>query len=356
MGWKGTMRSLAAANRRMAKEADRHMRAMQKEAEIAEAESVFEQYEDYIKKITTLHQDCLTPLVRWTDISKSEAPAAPVYDRKQVEEAKRDLEQHRPSFWVRLLSMRDLKLEKLERLLKNAEDRDKSAHDFKMEEYRKTLEQWKSDKDLADKVLNGDLGAMTVALSRFINWNDISGIGTKISYEVVDPDTVLVTLNVHGDDIVPNEKYSLTRTGKLVTKDMPQVQFNEIYQDYVCSVVLRVADEIFHVLNVDRVIVDAVDNCLDFSTGRKAEKPILSVVIPWDTLIGLNVFDLDPSDSMRNFIHNMNFKKTSGFSPVESLTQKYQESERFLARRSDEDNILMIKPSKSSMQGAVQMN
>ena len=35
--------------------------------------------------------------------------------------------------------------------------------------------------------------------------------------------------------------------------------------------------------------------------------------------IVLNLETIDPSDSMRNFVHNMNFSKTKGFSVIEKV-------------------------------------
>lgn len=49
------------------------------------------------------------------------------------------------------------------------------------------------------------------------------------------------------------------------------------------------------------------------------ELPIVSVAISRRTLNSLNMDSIDPSDSMQNFVHNMKFKKSSGFEPVEQL-------------------------------------
>ncbi len=43
------------------------------------------------------------------------------------------------------------------------------------------------------------------------------------------------------------------------------------------------------------------------------EQPILSVAIPRNTIDGLNLDTIDPSDSMGNFVQNMDFNKTTGF-------------------------------------------
>lgn len=57
------------------------------------------------------------------------------------------------------------------------------------------------------------------------------------------------------------------------------------------------------------------------------EQPVLSVAFSRSTIDTLNVEAIDPSDAMKNFVHNMTFKKTAGFSPVSAL-----ESGRFATR------------------------
>ena len=100
---------------------------------------------------------------------------------------------------------------------------------------------------------------------------------------------------------------------------MPKSRFYELYQDYVCGCVLRVARELFALLPIEMVIVTAVGNLLNTQTGHLEEQPILSVAIPRKTLVELNFGALDPSDSMNKFVHQMDFKKTKGFSAVESI-------------------------------------
>ena len=58
--------------------------------------------------------------------------------------------------------------------------------------------------------------------------------------------------------------------------------------------------------------------CLHYSGAYK--KIILSVKIMPETIQRLNLDMIDPSDSMRNFVHNMNFKKTSGFNEVDRVS------------------------------------
>jgi hypothetical protein len=63
---------------------------------------------------------------------------------------------------------------------------------------------------------------------------------------------------------------------------------------------------------VHGVVVTAEDELLDAATGHVGPQPILSVAISRSTLDRLNFERIDPSDSLANFPHNMDFKKTKG--------------------------------------------
>ncbi len=77
-----------------------------------------------------------------------------------------------------------------------------------------------------------------------------------------------------------------------------------------------IARDMFAILPVQNVIVHAVDNVLNTSTGHNEDITILSVNYDRIKLNKLNFATIDPSNSMQNFIHNMKFLKTSGFKSV----------------------------------------
>ena len=101
---------------------------------------------------------------------------------------------------------------------------------------------------------------------------------------------------------------------------LPTSRFNEIYQDYVCSCILRISKEVFQLLPViEKVKINAKGSIMNSSTGNFEEKTIVSVNINKQKLNELNFDLLDPSDSMANFNCNMSFSKNEGFKPVEEL-------------------------------------
>jgi hypothetical protein len=79
---------------------------------------------------------------------------------------------------------------------------------------------------------------------------------------------------------------------------------------------LRIAREICALLPIDGFIITAEDEILNSATGKIDPQPILSVYVRRATLQSLNFERVDPSDAMKNFVHNMDFKKTQGFKPV----------------------------------------
>lgn len=65
---------------------------------------------------------------------------------------------------------------------------------------------------------------------------------------------------------------------------------------------------------------------LDTKTGHMKNMTILSVYIPKQTLDTLNFDNIDPSDSMKNFVHKMDFKKGKVLNLWQALsTSEYSE-------------------------------
>jgi hypothetical protein len=129
-----------------------------------------------------------------------------------------------------------------------------------------------------------------------------------------------VDFYVRSDDVIPKTTKRLLRKGLEIGEDfIPTSRFNEIYQDYVCSCILRIGKEIFALLPVHEVLVNAMARLLNTSTGMHEEQIIVSVLIENEILKKLNFDLLDPSDSISNFKNNMNFKKLEGFYPVSEL-------------------------------------
>ena len=179
--------------------------------------------------------------------------------------------------------------------------------------------EWKDVRDIALRMLNGDHQAKLDAIEAFDSFSEISHLGSSTQIVVHENGVLEAKLAIHASKVIPTNMKSLLKSGKLSAKSMPIGRFNELYQDYVCSCVLRVGRELMAVLTDEIVIVTALDDMLNSATGHMEERPILSVAFSRSTVDGLSLDTLDPSDSMRNFVHTMSFKKGFGFSPVSAL-------------------------------------
>ena len=199
---------------------------------------------------------------------------------------------------------------------------DDREHEAARAEHEKDFADWQRMRSLARRVLAGEAKAYSEAVSEFSSLSEIANLGSSISVTVHAAKFIECALKVNGRDSIPAEVKSLTAAGKLSVKAMPKARFHEIYQDYVCGCVLRLAREMLALLPVETVLVTATVDGKDSRTGRAAELPVLSVAIPRAIVARLDFERLDPSDSLENFLHRgdvMASRKSGEFVPIVPL-------------------------------------
>lgn len=311
MGWKGTLRSVGAAIRASQREEQRRKRALEKRQkdiakmqELEQAAYEVDVYENHIALLLSVHKECSEP-IDWVAMLKSPRPDKPVNEQR-----------HEKNFAPGLFT-RSLGLE--QRRKTKAIEKGKKAFQEALEKWNIEHADWKESKELAER-LSSDPQSMIEVIEKLDPFSDISELGSSLSFQAIDFGVIEVTLHVHGEDVVPKERKSLLQSGKLSVKSMPKGGFNELYQDYVCSCILRAANELIAILPIKMVIVHAMDKLLSTQTGHLEDTCILSVAVARETIESLNMQMIDPSDSMKNFVHNMSFKKTKGFEPVDKIS------------------------------------
>lgn len=280
----------------------------QKMAALEQARYEVEVFENRIDVLTSVHKEC-GPVWDWETIARSTPPFAfgsEVGPREALATAA--LQAYTPGFFDKLFRRVEKKRAGLEADIETARLQD-----------QKEYEDWKELYDTAGKIVQGDVQTYIDVINTLSPFEDIAALGSTFEIKV-RKDRAEVTLKVHSHDVLPAESKSLTKTGKLSTKPMPKTRYFELYQDYVCSCVLRFAREMFALLPLENVYVHAVGDNLNSATGQEEETTILSVQFPRATLESLNFDYIDCSDSMSNFVHNMKFKKTKGFEPVQQLS------------------------------------
>jgi len=209
---------------------------------------------------------------------------------------------------------------KMEVEIASGRSRDEALFRDDCARYEQENKQWAEQKEFADRVLEGDLTAYVEVIKELNPFSEISDLGSGVRFAISSPQTVEADVSMRGESAVPKDSKILLKSGKLSIKPMPKGEFYRLYQDYVCSCALRVARELFAILPIELVVVSALENLVDGTTGHLKEQPILSALVSRRTLEAMNLDLIDPSDSMKNFVHQMSFKPTSGFRPVERVS------------------------------------
>jgi hypothetical protein len=325
MGWKGTIRSINAASRKYEREAQRRRRELERQQkqlekmqEIERAAYEVNVYENYIDLLISVHKEC-GDVWNWREIKSSEPPMKPEKSHKNEDLAQAKLDHFRAGFFDKILKRVDSKRDTLTQDLDQAIKKDEEENQENLQAYGQEYADWVTLHELSDRIVLGDIKAYLDAIKQADPFKDISELGSTIEFKPIDSSLLEASIYVNSEDVVPSDIKSQLKSGKLSVKKMPKGKYYELYQDYICSCVLRVAREIFALLPIEMVIVNCIGNLLNGQTGHMEEKAILSVAIPQKTLEGFNFEMLDPSDSMNNFVHRMTFKKTTGFYAIEPL-------------------------------------
>ena len=325
MGWRGTIRTLSAMARaaerdarRRARDQARHFAEMEKIEEKERAAEAVQEFEEFLKSLVSAHQTC-SSTIDWQARMRISAPSKPNRTSENEDAARIKMVTYAPSFFDWLLRRIERQRAVLEKMISVGRVTDESTYHQKYKSYETALAEYEDKKDLATRVLANESEAMLEFIKALDPFGSIAQLGESLRISIPLPSLVIVELNVYGEEVVPKETAKLLVSGKVSRKVMPKGDYYRLYQDHVCSVSLRVAREILAAVPVDSVIVTAVDELLDLSTGNLAIRPILSFLAPRTTLAKLNFASLDPSDAMRNFVHNMDFRTTAGFQPVNAL-------------------------------------
>lgn len=325
MGWKGTLRALAAAQARSQRESVRRQNELHRQInhaskmqEMQQAEYEYQLYENYVDILSSIHKDCGN-VWNWNEISISEPPSKPDKSSEYERKAQAEFDTYKPSISDKLLKRVAEKQAELANAIEEGKNKDEEEYQSALKQYEQDNIEWENTCKLASRILSGDVEAYVEAIKQIQPFKEITQLGSNLTIHAEDSRIIEATLQVKGENVIPGEVKSLTKGGKLSVRKISTTKFYELYQDYVCGAVIRVARELFALLPVEMVINTAVGEILNPATGHTDEHPILSVAISRKTMDKLNFEMLDPSDSLVNFVHNIKFQKAKGFSPVEKI-------------------------------------
>lgn len=317
MGWRGTLRSVNAAMRAAEREAQRRYRQEQKEAIAADAAQAVDDWEEHIRNLITIHTS-LSDTIDWHSVAHLGEPQKPAKCTRYREKLAPAMKSFKPRFFDKLLGGTEKRKQKLINSFLQAKERDAAEDQKALEKYRSDYAEWVSDNAMARKLLAGDPEAMKEVVAEMQSLSAEDRIGSYIEFRFAQG-VVHAIAEVHTDEVVPDFRRKQLASGRLSETKMPVGEFNELYQDYVASVALKVAGDLFQILPLGEVHVTCRTNMLDSQTGHMRPAPILSVKFVRETFASLNLEHIDPSDSLRNFVHQMDFKRTKGFEAIQPI-------------------------------------
>lgn len=158
-------------------------------------------------------------------------------------------------------------------------------------------------------------------------------------------------INIEG--VVPKEKTTVTSRGVLSKKPFTTAERNEIVKNYVSSISLRLALEMFAVFPVSELIISVIYNERSSKTGHFEDVILLSVNIERKILDTLNLDYVNPSEALSNFKTNIKYSKNKGLQSVERITVpsskrvKFKKTEKKAPEKNMDrnDSVLTIKPT-----------
>lgn len=318
MGWKGAMRSINAEANRQARIAEKNRRYQQKQAAQAAAYNAVAQQENLLEILVSLHETCNADM-NWEDIHKEASPVEPLTVTRRADTIQSKIDNFKPNFLDKTFKLTEWRLKQLGKKLHLAKEEDRKEYETLFNEYQNNKNIWNKRQKLSDRLRNGDGKVYIDIIKEYGELSEIP-VGKDIKFSVSDKNELSFDLKVSPQaDVIPDEEYSLRQSGTLSSKRMAKTKGIDIYQDHVCSCLLRVAREVFGLLPVSTVQANALLNALNPQTGHLEDQVIVSALIKRETLETLNFKGIDPSDSLKNFVHNMKFTKSKGFDVVERV-------------------------------------
>jgi hypothetical protein len=306
--------------KREQREQEKAEKQYEKEQLLERAAAQVKDFEDLLNSVLSLHKSHYKAIM-WEDIESCPPPTKPLNERIREVRAKSSYENYRPNILDRLFRQTDSKRARLREAIDSARLEDDKHFQSAIKQYEIQYQRWKRQKDLASNVLKGDLISYKEVLNTYDPFIRIKDFGARVDVQFRNSKFAEVDVLVRSEDIIPREEKKLLRSGKLAIRPIKQGRLNEMYQDYVCGCSIGIAKEIFALLPVGKVLVTATCKMLNLETGYIEEQPILSVLIPRDTLQEINVTRIDPSAAMKNFIHRISFNKAKGLGKITKLNK-----------------------------------
>jgi hypothetical protein len=171
---------------------------------------------------------------------------------------------------------------------------------------------------LISKVKKGDKSSFKNLVQTIDLLSFLEEFGCEYRIEM-RADNFLIDIILNTSEVVPATKKEIRENGlKLIEKALASSEFNLISQDFLCSVVLRSASELFaNVPNLNQFDIHVYDNLLNTAKGITEEVKLVEVNIDKINFSKLRLSNVDPSDALELFKPKMKFSRSTGFKALE---------------------------------------
>ncbi|MCK5149417.1 hypothetical protein KAJ87_00635 [Candidatus Pacearchaeota archaeon] len=319
MGWKGVIQELERSSKRAQKQRERQFKYEQKMTQIEDCKKEVSCYENHLNSLISFHLEEVN-FFDWKKKLSDKKPNEPTKKNIHESEAIKEQKLYAPSFFDKTFSRIEKKKKKLSYNVDLAKTKDDLEYKQSKKDFLKEYTDWKKFNSLAKGVLAGNLKFYIEAIEEIKPFSNVKFSCEDIAVSMKNKKIAILNVKIPSDEeVIPKEIKSFLKSGKVSIKPMPKIRYNELFQDYVCSVSIFLAKRLFSILPLEIVIVNVLKDVLNSQTGHFEKSPVLSVAISNKTLEKINLKNIDPSDCINNFVHNMQFKKSSGFEPVKLL-------------------------------------
>lgn len=293
------------ARRQRERELARVEKELDKQYEMEQNQIKIDEHENYLDLIRSIHKEYSEP-INWIAVFEGKY-LSKIINQNEVA-ALDEVKNFNPSWRDKLFGRADAKRNQLEDLVEEAKKQDIEL-----------IRIAKQKQELAKRIIYYDLAAYEEVLEEEIPFDDIFELGAEINYDIHSPKSMSYEIDVKSKDTVPTTKLSLTTTGKLSERKMTKTQYFDIYQDYICSIALRLGRDTFNLLPLDEVYVHVADQVE--IEGKVSTGTVISVKFTRNEFKKIDFETCDCSDTIETFEHVMNFKKTKGLNIVTKLSE-----------------------------------
>ena len=277
--------------------------------------SLFNQHLHLIQSVHTIP----TPKVNWESIAMEPAPVMPTVRFDHKVKAMQALDEYKPN-WLDMLLGNKSKLYTLTNNIERAAEQDIEQYKTEFVHWVQNYSYWAKGNQLSKGVLNNDSEAKLSALSE-AQQNPINAavVDTKLishNFNTYKNGHLLeINIQVNKHNVIPKEKKALCQ-GEVKLEKMSVSESNALYREYVCSCILKCAQDAFNVLPETSVVI----NVEQISENQSSET-IVSCHVEQGLLEFLLVEDDKPSEILEFFVHIEDFNphRGNGFSAIKTI-------------------------------------